>query len=1002
MMSVRILGPVEASVEGRPSVVRGQLQLKLFAFLVLRANRAVSSDALVDAVWGSGRSGADNRLQMAIARLRKALAQLGDGGESPLRTVAGGYLLSIGPGELDADVFSAAVQDGRRALDGGDPARAAELLRSALSLWRGPPLAELAFEDFAQADIRRLEELRLVALEGRIDADMQLGAEAQLVGELEALLAEDPSREHLASQLMLALYRCGRQADALAVFQRVRAHLADELGLEPGPALKAIQTQILNQDPCLDRGTPPAAVTAARTAHDGSADESRPTVPPSVRSNLPAPPNPLVGRHDEMSRALVLLADHDVRLLTLWGPPGAGKTRLALETATVAAGRYRDGVWLVPLAPVPDAALMVAEVSRVLDVAPVAGETPEAALVRALSGRELLLVLDNFEHLLDASGVVADLLASAPRVDVLSTSREPLRLRGEHRMEVPPLPPPDAAELFLARARAIRPDLSIDRENRAAIDRICERLDGLPLALEFAAARVALFEPRQLEKRLAERLTLPEGPRDLPERQRTLRGTIGWSYQLLDPAERNVLERLSPFIGGVRIDSAEAIWGADAVEGLISLAEKSLLRRREDPDGELRLWMLETVREFALDRAAAEGLAEEAAGRHAEYFVALAEQAAPNLHGSEQRQWLDRLESEHANLRAALDHLTVREPSKALRMGASLMWFWEIRGYRIEARRRLTQVLGSAPADDPGRGRALVAAGRLAHWVGERTEARSLLLEALPIVREQGDHRMTVVALAALSWLEDRLGNDDGMAERSEEAIAAARAASDDWALGLALNGYAACRAIRGDPDRARPMAEEALSIQRRIGDAAGIAVTAGTVAEIAFDAGELELAETALTEALARAREVGFRPAMGYALTDRSVISLLRDDVEAAAADLHAAIETGTPHADSDVASECLSVAATIAAIRGVPTTAATLWAAADTIRAAAREPKAVARLRARWEPYVRAEVGDQATWDAATVAGAELALADAVALAARAAERPPIPGTGVESITR
>ena len=331
---------------------------------------------------------------------------------------------------------------------------------------------------------------------------------------------------------MTALYRSGRQPDALQVYQRTRAALAEALGLEPGPALKALQSQILEQDPSLDRSAQPLAVVSARTERDR-------------RSNLPIPLNALIGRGEEMSRALELLTGREVRLLTLWGPGGAGKTRLALEVAAAMVGQYRDGVWIVPLAPIPDRTVMVAEVSRVLEIAPVPGESPEQALLSALARRELLLVLDNFEHLLDAGGVVADLLSAAPRVGVLSTSREPLRIRGEQRMEVPPLLPQDAAELFLARARSVRPDLDVDAEDRTAIGRICERLDGLPLALELAAARVAVFTPRQLETRLAQRLALPEGARDLPERQRTLRATIGWSFQLLDPAERRLLAQLS-------------------------------------------------------------------------------------------------------------------------------------------------------------------------------------------------------------------------------------------------------------------------------------------------------------------------------------------------------------------------------------------------------------------------------------------------------------------------
>ena len=983
MSRFRVLGPVEAWTDDRRLVLGGARQVKLLAFLLLNANRAVSSDAVIDAVWGAEREGAAKRLQMAVVRLRKALEPLDRPDGPRLRTVRGGYLLSVEPGELDAERFAGSVREGRRALEVGEPARASELLTEGLAMWRGPPMAEVSFEDFAQAEVRRLEELRLVALESRIDAELALGRGVEVIAELEGLLAEQPTREHLASQLMLALYRSGRQSAALEVYQRTRTHLANELGLEPGPALKALQSQILEQDPALGTDEQSEVAIEAGTKHGGPA-EIHPDGRSFGRSNLPIPVTSLVGRSEEISRALEMLAGRQVRLLTLCGPGGAGKTRLALEVAAATVSRYRDGVWLVPLAPIPDQALLVAEVSRVLEVGPVSGEPRERALVSALAGRELLLVLDNFEHLLDAAAVVADLIAAAPRVDVLATSREPLRIRGEQRMEVPPLPLRDAVELFLARAKAVRPDLTVDQDDRAAIERICDRLDGLPLALELAAARVAVFGPRQLEGRLAERLALPEGPRDLPERQRTLRATIGWSYQLLDPGERRALARLSPFIGGVRIDAAEPIWGAGADEELISLAEKSLLRRREDPDGAPRFWMLETVRTFAVERAMVDGLGDEVADRHAEYFCALVEHAAPYLHGTDQRHWLDRLESEHANLRAALDHLSAHDPGQALRLAGSLVWFWELRGFRIEARDRLTQVLGSTPPGEPGRGRALVAAGRLASRAGDFATAKSLLLEALPITRQEGHQRLTVLALADLGWGAGAIGDESEMATLYEEAIATARAAKDDWALGLALNGYSSSGPMRAAPERARPMVEEALAVFRRIGDTAGVAHAASTLGELAMDVGDLEVAERLISESIESAREIDNRPSLAFGLLARSIISLLREDVEGADAHLQEAIQMSTPYDDREMAADALSAAGAIAAMRREPRRAAMLWAAAETVRGSAHEHGAVARLRARWQPAARSELTDQATWDAATRAGAELAPEDALALAA------------------
>jgi predicted ATPase/class 3 adenylate cyclase len=702
------------------------------------------------------------------------------------------------------------------------------------------------------------------------------------------------------------------------------------------------------------------------------------------RSNLPTPANAFIGRQAELAQALELLSGPNVRLLTLLGPGGAGKTRLAIEVGAEAVGRYRDGVWIVLLAPIADRTLMVSELARTLEVEPVAGESLESTLAAALAERELLLVLDNFEHLLDAAGLVADLLAAAPGHDALTTSREPLRIRAEQRMEVPPMALADASELFVQRALAIRPDLALTDEDHAAIERMCTRLDGLPLAVELAASRIAVFRPPALEARLGERLALPEGPHDLPERQRTLRATIDWSYQMLDPQERRLVCSLAPFIGGVRIDSAETIWGEQASDRLLSLAEKSLLRRREDPDAEPRFWMLETIREFASERSHAEGDVATAAEQHAQHFCALTARAAPRLQERDQLPWLERLEAELANLRAALDHLTAHAPEQALQMANALRIFWDVRGYMAEAHRRYAQALAAAPVDSPSRAEALLGAGRAALFLGETEQAGPLLLEALPLARDAGDARLTVHVLSHLAWTEWALGNHQLSISRGEEAIAEARASGDEWVLAMALNNQGETFRVHGDPPEARECYEQALDIRRRLGEPRAIALTACNLAGALLDVGEHEQAESLLDEALSRAEEIDYAAMVSSAFALRAVLSLHREDANAAASQLASAIDS-TGGDDVETAATLLSAAAVLAATRAEPLRAAALWAASDAARArlSRPDPPATASLRARWLPAMKAAAADGTSWDEACAHGAQLSLEGALSLA-------------------
>jgi predicted ATPase len=581
-------------------------------------------------------------------------------------------------------------------------------------------------------------------------------------------------------------------------------------------------------------------------------------------------------------------------------------------------------------------------------------------------------------------------LAVAPRVNALTTSREALRIQAEHRMEVPPLSLREASELFLQRARAVRHELDIDHDDESAIERICARLDGLPLALELAAARIAVFAPRALEARIGERLALPTAPHDLPERHRTLTATIDWSYRLLEPPDRELLQALAPFIGGVRIDSAESIWGSESIESLISLSEKSLLRRREDSDGEPRFWMLETVRAFALEQAEASGNATAAAGAHADHFFSLVAQAEPHLVSTDQGRWLDLLEAEHPNLRSALDHLTAHNPQRALRMAGIMTWLWDIRGYMPEGRRRLNDVLAAAPRECPERAIALWGAGRLAMLAGDAAEAVPLLRESAGRARAAGDARMAANALANLIGAAQMLRDEALMNTAGEEAIAVARSAADDWALATALNNRADVFIATGEFASAKELLEESLTIRRRSGESRAIALTLANLAQVTLALGDLERTDSLVAEGLAHARAINCRGMIVQLLGLGALSSLQRGEIQRSEAQLAGtADQIGSGMMDPEMAAIFFAAAATVAAIRHEPLTAATLWAAAAGARNQVRraENPAATALRARWLPEAREAVPAQTSWDSAWQTGTEMALEEAFAVAVRLA---------------
>ena len=549
-MQVRLFGELEAVADGVPVPVRGAKQRALLALLALQRGRPVSADRLIDVLWGDGQAANPaNALQAHIGQLRRAF------GAAAILTSGAGYALAVGPDDVNIVRFGQLVAEGRRLAGDGEAALASAALGEALGLRRGEPLAEFAGAGFADAERAHLDELTLVAVEAKAGADLMLGRHGELAGELEPLCRQHPLREHLWELHILALYRAGRQAEALRAYTEVRDRLVGELGIDPGPALRELQSRILAQDPSLAPPSPAPVPAAA---------------PPASAGNLRARLSRFVGRDAELAQ--LREAVRSSRLVTLTGTGGAGKTRLAMEAAAALGEDHRDGAWLVELAGVagPDGVAPAAAAALGAGAATVPGAQPAGSttdlIVRYLAGRSLVVVLDNCEHVIGEAAALADTLTGAVAgLRLIATSREPLGVPGEVLVPVGGLAPPAAVELFVDRARAVRPGFGPD-EAGDVIEDICRRLDGLPLAVELAAARLRALPLATLAERLNDRFgLLSHGARTALPRQQTLRAVVDWSYDLLFSDERRLFCRLATFIGGCGLAAAEAVCADDEV-----------------------------------------------------------------------------------------------------------------------------------------------------------------------------------------------------------------------------------------------------------------------------------------------------------------------------------------------------------------------------------------------------------------------------------------------------
>ncbi len=613
-------------------------------------------------------------------------------------------------------------------------------------------------------------------------------------------------------------------------------------------------------------------------------------------TNLPVQRTGFVGREREVAATKELLLRQDVRLVTVTGPGGIGKTRLAVQVASGLLESFPGGTHFVPLSPLNDSSLVASVIVQTLAIGEAGGQSPLEILKENLRDSlraPMLLVLDNFEHLVQAAPTVAELLAIGPHLKIMVTSRAALHIYGEHEFPVPPLALPDslsmppvevlsqypAVALFVQRAVAVKPDFALNRENAPAVTEICARLDGLPLAIELAAARVKVLSPTSMQARLTSRLQLlTGGARDMPQRQQTLRAAIDWSYDLLSAAEQRLFRRLSVFVGGCTLEGAEAVCDTnndlhlDLLDGMASMVDKSLVQQVEQSEGESRFVMLETIREYALEKLEASG--EEALTKraHAAYCLVLAEEEAPEQSGTGGAMWLERLTLENDNFRAALQRLTDNGDAEwGLRLGAALFRFWEAREYLAEGRDRLGKLLKLAGAAAPtkGRARALFAAGVLAVEQGDYPASDALIQESLDIARQLCDRQSAAVSLNALAVIARDRGDVTGSRSLFEESLALWRELGDQKAVARSLSNLANIVKLQGDNARARVLYAECLSIFRELGDRTGVAWSMNYQGDVARDQGDSAAAQGLYEQGLAIFRELGDRWGIAGTLAD-------------------------------------------------------------------------------------------------------------------------------------
>jgi predicted ATPase/DNA-binding SARP family transcriptional activator/DNA-binding CsgD family transcriptional regulator len=980
---VRLLGNFGVWVGAR-SIGENEWRLKkagdLVKLLALTPDHRMHRERIMYLLWPElGSKAAANNLRQALHALRRVLDPVASTAAPSRCLRLEGELLALCPDEhlwVDVEAFEAAAAAARRSRD---PAA----YRAALNLYAGDLLPNDRYEEWAEDRRTELRQIYLALLVEMAALCEELGDLGSAIDALRQAVSEEPAHEEAHAGLMRLYARSGHRYQALRQYEQLRETLRRRFGTEPGVASQSLHEKNLAGRFPVARSPSPQEVS------------QRP--PDSHTHNIPIALSSFVGREREMvevERALVM-----TRLLTLTGVGGSGKTRLALEVARELAGTYPDGAWLVELAPLSNPELLPQAVAAALGVRERSEESAEPfvpSLIDALRSKELVLVLDNCEHLLDACARLAEvLLGSCPGLRILATSREALGVAGEATRVVAPLSVPDSrcptepyeiatsgsVRLFLDRARYRRPAFGLTSQNVSAVAEICRQLDGIPLAIELAAARVATMSAEQIAVRLGDSLgLLTQGSRTATPRQRTLRAALAWSHDLLSEPERRLFACLSVFVGGFSLEAAEAVAPRDGIEEgevldlLSGLVDKSLMVAEATSEGEVRYGMLEPVRQYARERLEESEGSDDLLSHHAAYFLAEAEAAEPELVGPRQRWRLDRLEREHGNMRAALGWSLKRGDELGLRLAAASSRFFYARGYLSEGRRWLDEglsVVGGA-ASAPVRAKALGEAGWLAEAQGDYEQARVAYEASLDVYRRLENERGIAICLGNLGAVATSQGYHGRATELLGESLTLLRRSGTDAEVVRLLSTLGALAISRGEHERAVAWFEEALYLARKAGDVMQVAVSLNNLGHVTLLRGDAERATALFEQALARDREVGEAHGTAISLINLALAALTRDDHRRASGLLLESFTVLREVETKLIMVEWLEAMAGVAGARGQARRAARLWGAAQAFRGDLGAPLPSDEL-AMLEPHLSnaRSLAEEEAWEAARAEG-------------------------------